>query len=238
MPSPSTLSTFLRSTFFCSNLVALFLLIPAPGNAQAPKPKTTLTVKGYSGSAPVIQMNGKSYVEIESLARITNGSLSFQPGQVVYTITAAATGQPATLSPAPAETAQPAKVSKEFVRAGIETITVIEDWRTAIVQAVKNNSPVTPDWVDGYRRNAETKLALASSAVVTDADREALLLFRYDFTSMQSLSDKYLALRKDLTYVASDSLENDALNQKIQSCGRGLSALTAGSPFQDVTVCH
>ena len=34
---------------------------------QVPQQKTTLTVEGYPGRAPVIQLNGKSYVEIESL---------------------------------------------------------------------------------------------------------------------------------------------------------------------------
>ena len=35
----------------------------------------TLVVSGHAGSVPVIQINGRSYVEVESLARLANGSL-------------------------------------------------------------------------------------------------------------------------------------------------------------------
>lgn len=226
----------MRSVFLRGNAVGLLLLICAPVFAQTSRQKTALTVKGYSGSAPVIQVNGKSYVEVESLARITNGTLSFPANQIVLTIA------PSASRTTPVETAQlqpqSPRVSKEFARAAIEVSTAIEDWRTAMVKAVQDNSPVTPDWVNGYRRNAETKLALASSAVVTDPDRDALLLLRAQFANMQSLGDKYLALRKGLSYVAPDALDNDPLNQKVQSCGRGLASLTAGSLLPDLPACH
>lgn len=222
----------MRSSLFCRNIVALLLLLPIAGLPQAPRQKATLTVKGFPGSAPVVQVNGKSYVEIESLARITNGSLSFQGNQITFAFAAAPAG------PVSNETAQPAKVSKDIVRAGIEEVTAIEEWRTAMVKAVQSNSPVTPDWVDNYRRNADSKLALASAAVSTDPDRDVLLLLRSEFSNMKDLSDKYLTLRKSLTYIAPDAMDNDPLNLKVQNCAGGLAALTAGSQFQDVAVCH
>jgi hypothetical protein len=212
--------------------------MPAFGFQQTPSPKTTLTVKGFSGSAPVIRVNGKSYVEIESLARITNGSLSFQANQIVFAFASQAATPAGTASPVAQEPIKPATVSKDIVKAGIDETTAIEEWRTAIVKAVQSNSSVTPDWVDGYQRNANSKFALASAAVVGDPDRDVLQLLRDEFNNMKTLSDKYLALRKDMTYTASDSLDTDPLNQKVQNCARGLAALTPGSQFQDVAVCH
>jgi hypothetical protein len=129
-------------------------------------------------------------------------------------------------------------LTKDVLKAGIEAITAIEEWRTAIVNAVENNAPMTQDWADGYRRNADTKLALASVPVVTGGDRDVLLLLRSEFNNMQKLSDKYLALRNSQTYISPDSLDSDPLNQQIQSCARGLAGLSASSQFQDVAACH
>ena len=213
-------------------ILALLVLLPELGLSQAPQQKATLTVKGHPGNAPVIQVNGKSYVEIESLARLTNGSVSFQANQITLTLpTSVAT-------PAVAQTEQPAKLSKGLSRAGIEEMAAIGEWRTAIVNAVQSNNPVTEDVLDGYRRDAESKLALASTEAVTDPDRNVMLFFRNEFNNMQKLSAQYLARRKNLTYISPDSLNNDPLNQQIQNCARDLASLIASGQFHDVASCH
>jgi hypothetical protein len=213
-------------------ILALLVLLPELGLSQAPPQKATFTVKGYPGNAPVIQVNGKSYVEIDSLARLTNGSVSFQANQITLTLpTSVAT-------PAVAQTDQPAKLSKVLLQAGIEEMAVIGEWRTAIVNAVQTNNPVAEDSVDGYRRNADSKLALASTTVVTDPDRNLIVFLKNEFTSMQKLSAQYLAMRKSLTYIAPDSLDNDPLNQQIQNCAHDLASLIASGQFQDAAACH
>lgn len=117
-------------------------------------------------------------------------------------------------------------------------MTVTREWRIAIVNAIQNNFPVTEDWASGYRRTADSKLALASAAVTTDSDRSGLPLLTSQFNNMQSLSDNYLAMRKSLTYTSPDSLENDPLYQQILACSRGLASLAASGQFQDVPACH
>jgi hypothetical protein len=109
------------------------------------------------GSAPVIQVNGKSYVEIESLARLTNGSVSFQANRITLTLVTSVA------IPLVAQTDQPARLSKDVLQAGIEEMAVIGEWRTALVNAVQNNNPITEDGLDGYRRNADSKLAVGSN---------------------------------------------------------------------------
>jgi hypothetical protein len=200
----------MRAISLRKTMMALLLLLPEVGLSQAPQQKTTLTVAGYPGRAPVIQVNGKSYVEIESLARLTNGSVSFQANQITLTLAA-----PVAIS-APAQTDQPAKLSKGLLQAGIEEMAVIEEWRTTVVNAVQNNNPIPEDGLDGYRRNADSKLAVASTTVVTDGDRNVLLLLKNEFNNMQKLSSQYLAKRKSLTYIPPDSLDNEPLNQQIQ----------------------
>jgi hypothetical protein len=74
--------------------------------------------------------------------------------------------------------------------------------------------------------------------VATDADRNLLSFLKNEFGNTQKLSARYLAIRKSLTFISPDSLDNDALSQQIQNCAQGLAALTASGQFQDVATCH
>lgn len=207
-------------------------LIPQLALSQAPRQSGTLSVTGYPGQVPVVQLNGKSYVEIESLVRLTSGSMSFRDKQTILTFPAANTA--AQEAHTPAQSA----FSKDFLKAGIEEMAAIREWRVAIVNAVQSNFPVTDDWVAGYRRTAESKLALTSAAITTDSDKSSFALLSNEFNKMQTLSDKYLTLRKSLTYIAPDSMDRDPLDQQILSCARGLSSMAAGRQFEDVPACH
>jgi len=212
-------------------MLAALLVLPERGITQAPQAVDSLTVAGRSGQIPVIQVAGKSYVEVEALARLTNGSLSFRPKQIALTLPAPVPAPP---------TDQPAKpgFSTEFLKASIEAMTVIREWRIAIVRAVQGNSPVTESWVGDYRRAAASKLTLASGVVATDADRDGIPLLINMFNNMKKLSDTYLELNQSLTYIDPDSIENNPLEQQILSCGRGLASLAASGQFQDVPSCH
>jgi hypothetical protein len=179
-------------------------------------------------------MNGKSYVEITALARLTSSSVTFRDKQIILTFPPSASNATAQEPSQPVQSA----FSREFLRAGVEEMTAIREWRVAIVNAVQSNFPVTDDWVAGYRRSADSKRALASAAIVTDSDRSAFVLLSNEFSKMQTLSDKYLALRKSLTYIAPDSLSSDPLDQEILNCALRLSALAASGTFEDVPACH
>ena len=62
--------------------VSLILLLSLSAFAQQ---NLTLIVSGQPGQVPIVQMNGKSYVDIDALARLTNRSLSFKGNQVILT---------------------------------------------------------------------------------------------------------------------------------------------------------
>jgi hypothetical protein len=83
---------------------------------------------------------------------------------------------------------------------------------------------------------------MASSAVSTDADRNALGLLRHEFESVQEWSNKLLEARKSMNaakYALSPSeLHNDPLSQKIVSCGHFLGQMLASGDFQDDPSCH
>lgn len=52
-------------------------------------PNKTLVVNGKSVEATVFQIGGHSYIDVESLAQVTNGTVFIEPNRVVLTIPAA-----------------------------------------------------------------------------------------------------------------------------------------------------
>jgi len=158
--------------------------------------------------------------------------MSFRGKQIILTLS------PSAPNPASPETNQPMGFSKEFLRAGIEEMTAIREWRIAIVNAVQGTFPVADDCVAGYRRTADSKLALTSAAIATDSDRSGFALLSNEFSKMRTLSDKYLALRKSLIYIAPDSLDKDLLDQQILSCAHDLSSFAVSGQFEDIPACH
>jgi hypothetical protein len=126
----------------------------------------------------------------------------------------------------------------EFLKAGIEEMSVIREWRSALVNAVQTNSPVSDDWLSGYRRAADSRLSLAEAAVSTDPDRQAAVMLRNEFNNMQQMSDQFLTMRKNMNYISPDSFDNNALDQKILSCSRALASMAATGQVQDDISCH
>ncbi len=213
-------------------LLCFIFAVGMPAFTQA-QPSGTLVVSGQPGQTPVLQINGRSYVDITALARLINGSVSFKGNQVTLTLPGAADSTP------PAATSQPASAfSKDFLRAGIEEMSVIREWRSALTDAVQNGYPVTDAFVAGYRGQASTSLRLASVAASTDADRSAFQLLSNEFDNMQKLSNKVLAARKDMNYISADALKDDPLNQQVLTCARSLAAMASSGQFQDDGSCH
>jgi hypothetical protein len=212
------------------------LAVPALALSQAVQQSGTLIVSGHSGQAPVLQINGRSYVDIEALARLTNGSLGFKGNQISLTLPASAAGTP-TIAPPAIQPASPG-FSKDFLKAGIEEMTVIREWRGALVNAVQNGYPVTDEFVAGYRGQAATNLKLASVSASTDSDRNAFQLLSNEFDNMQKLSNKILSARKNMNYISPDALKDDPLDQKILTCALSLASMAASGQFQDDGSCH
>jgi hypothetical protein len=217
--------------------VAVFGLACAAALGQAQN--TTLTVTGHSGQAPVIQRNGRSYVDIESLARLTGATLGFQGTRIILTLPATTA-----VAAAPVATPAPAKpentgYSREYLQSAVEQMTVIREWRSAIENAVRTNNPVEARWISGYRHNADTRMQMATATATTESDRQSLSLLQGAMGLVQQMSDRFLSLRTTDTFVPTDALDNDPLDQKILACAQGMaSQATPGGKFEDVPSCH
>jgi hypothetical protein len=193
---------------------------------------TSLAVNGQQGSAKVVQVQGHNYVDIEGLARLTNGTISFKGNQILLSLPAVA---PSGSSAAPA---QPPGLSKDFITAGIEAMASIREWHSALRTAIERSVPLTTGWLDNYQSQAQNAVNLASVAISTDSDKAAFGVITQVFNNMKALTDKYVSLNKSLTYFAPDSLQSDPLDQKIVACGHSLAAMASAKQFIDDGACQ
>ncbi|MGA1984180.1 MAG: hypothetical protein ABSG84_17155 [Acidobacteriaceae bacterium] len=215
--------------------LAMLLALPIMAGAQTAQQAGTLTIAGQSDQAALVRINGKAYVDIESLARITHGSIRFQGSQTVLTLPGPA-GTAAAVAPAPPS--RPTDFSAAYLSAEIEALSQIREWRAALVNAIQNNYPVTNSWVDPLHRSADAKLQLAEAAAITGPDQKAVELLKNEFTDMQQMSDQFLAMHAKAANIAPDSLDKNPLDQKILDCAHVLASMAATKQFQDEVSCR
>jgi len=216
--------------------VAMFVVVV--GLVQAAQQGTVLVLNGYTGTVPVMQLNGKNYVNVEALARATNGSMSFNGNQIVLTLPAAGSGGGAAASQQAAPAAsQNTGFSKEFLTAAIEEMSTLREWHSALASAIANGFPVTGELVAPYQAQAATNLGLMQVAVSTQSDQGAAQLISNAYQKMKQLSDKYVAKRANLEFVGPNALKNDPLDQSLIACGKSLRSMAGSGQFVDDGTC-
>jgi len=223
-------------------VLTMLLVVPVLALSQAAQQTRILIVNGQLGQVTVVQMNGRSYIDLETLARVANGSLSFSENQITLTLPTAPNATPAaaasTTTSAPSTAPANPGFSKAFLKAGIEAMSLVREWHSALANAIQNGFPLSESWLSGYRIQAAAGLRLASVAASTDSDQSAAQLLNNEFENMKTLSSNYVAARQSLDYIAPDALANDALNQKIVNCGHSLAAMAASGQFVDDGSCQ
>jgi hypothetical protein len=196
---------------------------------SAPEART-LSIVGQSEYAKILELNGKSYVQVEDVARLTRGSLTFNANRVFLALPA----ERGHTSAAPPATHG---FSKEFLQAGIEQMSAIREWRITIVNSIKNNSPVSEEWVSELQNRAHKNLALVGAARSTEDDRNGYLLLAAEFANMRKLSDGFLSRRRRLQYIDPSSIDNDRLDRQILACAHSLESMAADNQFRDEPAC-
>ncbi|HKM89093.1 MAG TPA: hypothetical protein VJX29_00650 [Candidatus Acidoferrales bacterium] len=217
-------------------ILLVLVIAPALALSQAAQQSRTLVVNGQSGQVNMVLIDGHSYVDLESLARTANATLSFHGDQITLTLPVPAAGSPS--GAAPPSPPVNAGLSKDFLQAEIEEMAVIREWRSALSNCIENNYPVQEDWVETFRGQAATNLVMAYSAVSTEPDRSAVQLLSNQLDNMNALSDKLLGARKVLHFVSADDFNNDPLNQNILTCAHSLAAMAVSGQFVEDVSCH
>jgi hypothetical protein len=195
----------------------------------------SLVLAGHEGSVPVRQIRRKNYVEVAALAQMANGSIIFNGDQMTLTLPSVPENVARAASPNPAVRAG---FSREFLNAAIQEMSAIREWRNTLANAIANQIPLGQAGLGQYQAQASTNLRLTQVAVATDSDRSAAQLFANDYGKMKQLNDKYVAQAASLSYIPTDSLGNDQLDQSIIACGQSLESMTATGQFVDNGACN
>ncbi len=205
-----------------------------------------LSIVGSQGEAPVVQVNGHAYVEVQALAQITGATLRFQgrrivmalPSQVPSPGSGQAVAPPTQQAAPPQVAASPAGLSRDFVTSAVGAVSSMREWRATLVGSVQRNQPIAEDLMAPYRRYSDTQVALAAAAAHNPADRSAATLLQNELSNLRTLSGNYISLHDSNTNIRTDALDTDPLSVRVLNCLQGLAGMGVGSQFLDIPTCH
>jgi hypothetical protein len=209
--------------------------LPAQGTPD--KTNKTLVVNGKTVGSELLQINGHSYVDVETLAQITNGAVTVEPTRIVLTIPIS--NSAAVPSAVPPQTAP--GLSRDFASAAVAELAEMREWRGAIGTMVTYGLAVSGSWSQDYHNRVEAGLAQAALAASTDADQNALPLLRGEFDNLTAWANEVQAARQALNgakTVDPNALRNDPSLAKITDCGRFLNGMVVSGTFADNASCH
>jgi hypothetical protein len=197
----------------------------------------TLVVNGKTASAGVRQINGRLYIDLETLAQATNAVFTVEPRRVVLTIPPADVGAVAGND----STQNSQKLSRDFSSAAISALAAMREWRVAVRAMVLYGLAVSETWVQAYHQQTLDALEQAGVAASTDADKNALQLLRSEADMMTSWANQVEADRQQLNgakVVDPNALKDDLTLAKIQKCSQFLNSMVLSGTFNDDPSCH
>lgn len=216
-----------KSRLGWAGLVLILSLLAGSLIAQRSR---NLIINGRN-AGPVVQMRGRSYVDIETLAQNTNAAVNFQPDRIILTLAASGGGSDQTR----------AGLSKEFASTALGDLALMREWKTAVETMITFRVPVTGTWLQDYHDHAEEALKAASVAASNPLDQNALQLLQNEFNTLSDWAGNAIAARQALNATRTlgpDVLQNDPVLQKINSCSNFLGGLLVSGNFTDNPACH
>ncbi len=218
------------------SLAAIPIILSGIAAAQSQYQQKALVINGHTGDAMVYQIDGKSYIDLESLVRIANGSLSFSGGKIVLTIPAGGEAQAH-----PPDQAAPG-LSDNFIRAALQDVATMKEWTTTLAYAVQRGVPGDGSRLVIFHDRAADQLRLAKVAAANDSDQHALQLLTNHFNVVSAWSDKLVGERKRMDTgkysIDPNALANDETYQKITGCSKFLNTMLPSGHFHDDRSCN
>ena len=226
-----------KRTTFVAGIMLTFVLA---ASAQTEHPSEALSIQGCPGQANVVRLQGRALVDVQELARITNGSLNFDNGRIVLAMASCEASQAAF------DEKSKAGFSRAFMRAAIEAMASIREWGGVLQVIVQNGYPVQKtnagNTIGVYQGRAADNVALASTAVSTDADYRGFELLKNEFNNVEAWSEAFVEARNSMSAVnltmSDDPLNKDDQARKVVDCGQFLARMFAAGTFQDDAACH
>jgi hypothetical protein len=202
-------------------------------------PPRTLIVNGKSAGTAV-QMGGRAFVDVETIAQFTNGTVTIEPGRVVLTFPESTTSSSANAGAAPV-TAAPAGLSRNFASLAIAELAEMREWRGAIGTILAYGVPVAGSWPQDYHDRVDADLRQVGVAATTAADQDAMQLLRNEFANLTRWANDVVNTRQSLNAtktVGEDTMQSDQTLAKISNCSRFLSSMLVSGMFSDDQSCH
>lgn len=218
-------------------VVYLALLLALSGMLFAQSTNKTLVVNGRTAGAGVRQINGRLYVDLESLAQATNAVLTVEPRRVLLNIPPSDAG--AVASDDSPQNSQ--RLSRDFSSTAISALAAMREWRVAVRAMILYGLAVSDTWVQAYHNQTLDAIRQAGVAASTDPDKNALQLLRSESDMMTAWANQVESARQELNgakVVDPNALQNDPALAKIQSCNQFLNSMVFSGTFNDDPSCH
>ena len=219
---------------------AAFAILLGMAVSQSSHRSRSIVINGHSGDAVIYEIDGKSFVDLESLVRVGNGSMAFRNDQIVLTLPAAA-DIPAGPQPDNSRSAS-LGLSPDFMRAAVEDLAIIKDWTNVMAHVIQRGTPGDGSRLPMFHDRAADGLRLAKIAAQNDFDHSALMLLANQFNAVSAWTDKLVSERRSMDtgkYSMTDNaLSRDETYLKISNCTKFLSNMLPTGQFQDDYSCH
>ncbi|HZV59669.1 MAG TPA: hypothetical protein VFF42_04960 [Candidatus Eremiobacteraceae bacterium] len=196
-----------------------------------------LVVNGKTAGSGVRQINGRLYIDLETLAQATNAVFTVEPRRVVLTIPPSDAGVVA----ADDSAQNSPRLSRDFSSAAISALAATREWRVAVRAMILYGLAVSDTWVQAYHSQTLEALRQASVAASTEADKNALQLLRNEADMLTAWANQVDAARQELNgakTVDPNALQNDTQLAKIQHCSQFLNSMVLSGSFNDDPICH
>jgi hypothetical protein len=217
-------------------LVLLGMILTLAGMLLAQStPDRTLFVNGKSVGT-VTQIGGRSYLDLDTVAQIMNGTVTVEPNRILLVTTGREPG-PNSLAPPPV----PQGLSKEFARSAVAELSEMREWRGAVGAILSYGSPVVGSWPQDYHDRVQADLTQTAVAASTAADQDALQLLRNEFENLSQWASDIVSARQSLNATKSvdpNAMQNDQALAKITKCSSFLSSMLVSGVFADDPSCH
>jgi hypothetical protein len=221
--------------------LAIVLALAGALFAQSTTNKT-LVVNGKTAGAIVREIDGRSFVDLETFAQAMNGTFAASPTRVVLTIPGANSGAAANSGSQPALPAPPpVGLSRNFASSAIGVFADMREWLGAVRAMITYGGAMSPALAQEYAQRTQISLSQAAVAATTDDDRNALILLQNGESLLGSWANGVISAQKNMNggaIVDPNALANDPAFAKIQKCGQFLNSMLVSGTYSDDGSCH
>jgi len=221
-----------RFALYLASVLALSGMLFAQTNTNK-----ILVVNGKTAGAGVRQINGRLYIDLETLAQATNAIFTVEPRRVVLNIPPSDAGAGATDD----STQNSQRLSRDFSSAAISALAAMREWRVAVRAMILYGLAVSDTWVQAYHQQTLDALRQAGVVASTEADKNAFQLLSNEADMMTAWANQVDVARQELNgarTVDPNTLKDDPTLAKIQRCNQFLNSMVLSGTFNDDPSCH